>query len=93
VQTQNGAAYGYLDPGSRPNMTAVGLLCRAYLGWGPKNPAMIAGVENLRRLAEEIGGRASHGHHVAGLEPSCASRALAGRENVSMRSPTVYASR
>ncbi len=49
VQTQNGAAYGYVGPGSTPSMTAVGLLCRAYLGWGPRNPNMIAGVENLKR--------------------------------------------
>jgi hypothetical protein len=49
VQTQKGAAYGYTDPGGRPNMTAVGLLCRAYLGWGPKNPAMMAGIENLKK--------------------------------------------
>ncbi|MFL5328810.1 MAG: prenyltransferase/squalene oxidase repeat-containing protein [Gemmataceae bacterium] len=48
VQTQEGAAYGYLGPGNRPTMTAVGLLCRAYLGWGPKNPKMIAGVENIK---------------------------------------------
>lgn len=48
-QTQNGAAYGYVGPGNSPNMTAVGLLCRAYLGWGPKNPNMIAGVDNLKK--------------------------------------------
>ena len=49
VQTQNGAAYGYVTAGSRPSMTAVGLLCRAYLGWRPKYPAMIAGVDNLKK--------------------------------------------
>ncbi|MBX7103950.1 MAG: terpene cyclase/mutase family protein [Gemmataceae bacterium] len=49
MQTQKGAAYGYSSAGGRPNMTAVGLLCRAYLGWGPKNPAMMAGVENLKK--------------------------------------------
>ena len=30
-------------------MTAVGLLCRQYLGWGPKNPGLIAGVEELKK--------------------------------------------
>ncbi len=49
MQTQKGAAYGYVSPGSSLNMTAVGLLCRAYLGWGPKNPAMVAGVDNLKK--------------------------------------------
>ena len=28
-------------------MTAVGLLCREYLGWEPKNPKLITGVNNL----------------------------------------------
>jgi hypothetical protein len=49
VQTQNGAAYGYASPGAAPAMTAVGLLCRQYLGWGSKNPTLIAGVENLKK--------------------------------------------
>lgn len=55
VQTQKGAAYGYTSPGGRPNMTAVALLCRAYLGWGPKNPAMIAGIENLKKNPPRLG--------------------------------------
>jgi hypothetical protein len=49
VQSQNGAAYGYTESGDRLNMTAVGLLCRQYLGWGPKNPNLIAGVERLKK--------------------------------------------
>jgi hypothetical protein len=49
MQTQNGAAYGYTTPGSRPTLTAACLLARAYLGWGPKNPAMMAGIENLKK--------------------------------------------
>ena len=49
VQTQNGAAYGYVGPGGTASMTAVGLLCREYLGWGPKNPNLAAGVENLKK--------------------------------------------
>lgn len=51
VQTQEGAAYGYTGPGGTPSMTAVGLLCREYLGWGPKNPKLVAGVENLKKNA------------------------------------------
>jgi len=49
VKTQDGAAYGYTGPGASLNMTAVGLLCRQYLGWGPKNPALVAGVESLKK--------------------------------------------
>lgn len=55
MQTQKGAAYGYLNPGSSINMTAVGLLCRAYLGWGPKNPAMVAGIDNLKKTLPQRG--------------------------------------
>jgi hypothetical protein len=29
-------------------MTAVGLLCRMYLGWSPKNPGLQAGVGRLK---------------------------------------------
>jgi hypothetical protein len=50
VQSRNGTSYGYTtaeDP--RPSLNAVGLLCRQYLGWGPKNPQLIAGVEQLKR--------------------------------------------
>jgi prenyltransferase beta subunit len=49
VQTQNGAAYGYTGPGATRTMTSVGLLCRYYLGWGPKNPNFAAGVELLKK--------------------------------------------
>ncbi len=42
--------YGYTSKGSRPTMTAVGLLCRQYLqGWGHKNLRMIKGISNLKR--------------------------------------------
>jgi hypothetical protein len=30
-------------------MTAVGLLCRQYLGWGRNNPSMIAGIGELKK--------------------------------------------
>src|SRR5262245_40953557 len=31
--SQKGATYGYVGPAGSPSMTAVGLLCRQYLGW------------------------------------------------------------
>jgi hypothetical protein len=45
----DGGAYGYQRPEeASPSMTAVGLLCREYLGWGPRNPGLITGVNNLK---------------------------------------------
>jgi hypothetical protein len=47
VQDQNGATYGYTVPGGGPATTAVGLLCRMYLGWKHDEPGLQAGVEFL----------------------------------------------
>jgi hypothetical protein len=45
----DGGSYGYVRPEEgRPSMTAVGILCRQYLGWGPRNPSLIAGVGKLK---------------------------------------------
>ncbi|MDW8223391.1 MAG: terpene cyclase/mutase family protein [Gemmatales bacterium] len=41
------AVYGYTDPGASPVLTAVGLLCRQYLGWGPLVPDLHAGCKYL----------------------------------------------
>jgi hypothetical protein len=45
--TSDKGGYGYTGPGETPTMTAVGLLCRMYLGWSPKNPGIQAGVNRL----------------------------------------------
>jgi len=46
VQANNGAHYGYTDPAAnREGTTAVGLLCRMYLGWKKDNPALERGVK------------------------------------------------
>jgi hypothetical protein len=42
-----GSGYGYDGPGDTYTMTSVGLLCREYLGWGPRNPGLIKGVQKL----------------------------------------------
>lgn len=47
VQADGGAAYGYLDPGEGPATTAIGLLCRMYLGWDKNNPALVRGIQRL----------------------------------------------
>jgi hypothetical protein len=49
VQANNGANYGYTHPGEGPGTTAIGLLCRMYLGWPKDHPALERGV---RWLAE-----------------------------------------
>ncbi|GAB4129874.1 prenyltransferase/squalene oxidase repeat-containing protein [Thermopirellula anaerolimosa] len=47
VQSNEGANYGYTDPGAGPATTAVGLLCRMYMGWDKDNPALQRGVKWL----------------------------------------------
>lgn len=47
VQTNNGANYGYVDPGAGAATTAIGLLARMYLGWKKDNPALEQGVKWL----------------------------------------------
>lgn len=47
VQVESGAKYGYTEPGASPTLTAVGLLCRMYMGWKRENPALTKGVEFL----------------------------------------------
>jgi hypothetical protein len=50
VQAESGAFYGYLDPGQGPATTAIGLLCRMYLGWKKDNPSLRRGVEWISSL-------------------------------------------
>jgi hypothetical protein len=51
VASPDGGGYGYTSPADGPSaMTAVGLLCREYLGWGPRNPGLQAGVSKLKML-------------------------------------------
>lgn len=44
VQSDSGAKYGYADPGGGPSTTAIGLLCRMYLGWKKDEPALQRGA-------------------------------------------------
>jgi hypothetical protein len=50
VQADGGAHYGYRSPGRGPGTTAVGLLCRMYMGWNRDNPALERGIETLAEL-------------------------------------------
>jgi hypothetical protein len=47
VEEDSGAFYGYRAPGKGHGTTAVGLLCRMYLGWKKDNPALQRGVAFL----------------------------------------------
>jgi hypothetical protein len=49
VQSDDGSAYGYRDPGSSPALNAVGLLCRMYLGWKKDHPALNRGADRLAK--------------------------------------------
>jgi len=56
VQSKDGALYAYM-PGQGPSdsMTAVGLLCRMYLGWKRDNAALKVGVEHLAKKGPRRG--------------------------------------
>ncbi|HVX13381.1 MAG TPA: prenyltransferase/squalene oxidase repeat-containing protein [Pirellulales bacterium] len=53
AQAENGAYYGYTGPGQGPATTAVGLLCRMYLGWEHEKPALEKGVKYLASLGPQ----------------------------------------
>jgi hypothetical protein len=50
VGTPDGSGYGYTSAQPTQRMTSVGLLCRTYLGWGPRHPGLQGGVDMLRRV-------------------------------------------
>jgi hypothetical protein len=50
VQAEGGANYGYQRPAIDPTMSAIGLLCRMYLGWPRDHDGLTRGVEYLDEL-------------------------------------------
>ncbi len=54
-ETTDGGGYGYTGPGDAPAMTAVGLLCRQYLGTPRRNPDLCNGVKKLMASAPPTG--------------------------------------
>lgn len=54
VQSDSGAKYGYTDPGAGAATTAVGLLCRMYLGWKRDHGSLQRGVEFMSRSGPSI---------------------------------------
>ena len=49
VSTESESQYGYASKGGTPTLSAVGLLCRQYMGMGPQNPSLAKGVEYLKK--------------------------------------------
>jgi len=49
VSSGSGAGYGYTGPGQGAGTTAVGLLCRMYMGWKKDHPALERGIAELAR--------------------------------------------
>ncbi len=49
VAANDGANYGYDKPGNKESTTAIGLLCRMYMGWDRNTPALKRGVEFLSK--------------------------------------------
>ncbi|MDG2184958.1 MAG: hypothetical protein P8K79_04725 [Mariniblastus sp.] len=62
VSIDSGAIYGYADkPGSRSPghkaRTAVGLLCRMYMGWDHDHAGLTDGVEWMAKMEPDVGQR------------------------------------
>ena len=53
--TKDGALYGYTTPAPKDSTTAIGLLCRVYLGWKRKTPGLQRGVEYLSGKGPNFG--------------------------------------
>ena len=49
VQADGGAMYGYTGPAKRPGTTAIGLLCRMYMGWKRDREPLAKGVAYLSK--------------------------------------------
>jgi hypothetical protein len=47
VADPSGLGYGYNSPGNGPATSAVGLLCREFLSWGPGHPGVSKGIDFL----------------------------------------------
>jgi hypothetical protein len=55
VAANSGATYGYTTPGAGQATTAVGLLCRMYMGWKKEEPALQRGVAQLAKWGPSKG--------------------------------------
>jgi hypothetical protein len=52
VGNADGSQYGYVSNNvTAPTTSSVALLCRELNGWGPRNPGLLKGVEQLEKIA------------------------------------------
>jgi hypothetical protein len=63
VQTEGGYGYGYTAPGKMPGCSAIGLLCRMYLGWKKENPALLQGIEYLGEMGPSQQGNVYYNYY------------------------------
>ena len=49
VSADDGAWYGYMGPSKSESTTAIGLLCRMYMGWDRLRPGLRTGIKNLNK--------------------------------------------
>ncbi|MFL5343137.1 MAG: hypothetical protein ACJ8F7_23645 [Gemmataceae bacterium] len=49
VAAADGTGYGYNTPGNGPATSAVGILCREFLSWGPGHPGLLKEIDFLLR--------------------------------------------
>jgi hypothetical protein len=68
VQAGSGSFYGYADPGQGQATTAIGLLCRMYLGWKQENEALKRGVEWLSNQGPSLGNDANMYYNYYGTQ-------------------------
>ena len=54
VGADNGAYYGYTGPARGAATTAIGLLCRMYLGWDQDHPSLRQGAEFLASTGPDV---------------------------------------
>jgi len=80
AQADGGAKYGYTGPGQGSATTAVGLLCRMYLGWKRDNAALKRGVEDLAKAGPSKGNMYYNYYATQVLRQYCGDPGTEGHE-------------
>jgi hypothetical protein len=57
VQSESGAKYGYTNSGGGKATSAIGLLCRMYLGWKKDQPGLQRGCEIISKQGPSFKGK------------------------------------
>lgn len=80
TSADEGARYGYTGPGQGQGTTAVGLLCRMYLGWKRDNPALKRGVQYISGLGPSKGNMYYNYYATQVLRQYCGDPGTEGHE-------------